>query len=89
MPESLRKAIRLGLTNQIRAVNAAWRQLDTRQAELVAGLTDAREHGFPPSELDRIRGEALGLGFNGEDFDELLQAGGWATSRQHATDTLE
>jgi hypothetical protein len=77
MLESVRKALRLSLNNQIRAVNAAWRLVDTRQNELVSGLTEARELGFPGSEIERIRGEALGLGFTAQDFDELLRITGW------------
>lgn len=77
MPESVRKALRLSLNNQIRAVNAAWRLVGTRQNELVSGLIEARELGFPGSEIERIRGEALGLGFTAQDFDELLRITGW------------
>lgn len=81
MPDSVRKALRLSINNLVRAVNAALRLVETRQRELVDGLIEARNLGFPPGEIERIRGEALGLGFTAEDFDELLRATGWHTSR--------
>jgi hypothetical protein len=39
--------------------------------------------GFPASEVERLRGEALGLGFQADDFDSLLRHTGWTS--QHDT----
>ena len=81
MPDSVRKAMRLALINQMRAINAAWHTVETRQHDLIRGLTDANGLGFPASEIERLRGEALGLGFQAEDFDSLLRHTGW--TREH------
>lgn len=77
MPETVRKALRLSLINQLRAVGAAHRLVETRQAELLAAFTDAREQGFPTREIERIRGEAVGLGFDNTEYTHLLHLTGW------------
>jgi hypothetical protein len=58
--------------NGFRGVNAAYYQFETRQHELVTALKEAREQDFPRSEIERIRGEAVGLGFSTDEFDQLL-----------------
>lgn len=77
MPETVRKALRLSLINQLRAVGAAHRLVEIRQAELLAAFTDAREQGFPTREIERIRGEAVGLGFDNTEYTHLLHLTGW------------
>lgn len=77
MPETVRKALRLSLINQLRAVGAAHRLVAARQAELLAAFTDAREQDFPPREIERIRGEAVGLGFDNAEYTHLLHLTGW------------
>ncbi|TVT27906.1 hypothetical protein FNH05_30670 [Amycolatopsis rhizosphaerae] len=77
MPESVRKALRLSLINQLRAVAAAHRLVETRQAELAAAFSDARDQGFPAREIERIRGDAVGLAFDNAEYTHLLRLTGW------------
>ncbi|HVV12776.1 hypothetical protein [Amycolatopsis sp.] len=79
MAESIRKALRLHLINQLRGVGAAHRLVESRQANLIAAFEDAREQGFPIAEIERIRGEAVGLGFDHTEYTHLLHRTGWNT----------
>jgi hypothetical protein len=55
----------------------AYNQVETRQLELVIALKEAREQDFLRSEIERIRGESVGLGFSTDELDQLLHATGW------------
>ncbi len=77
MPESVRKSLRLGLINTLRALNAAHRLVEARQDELVKAFADARDQGFPEREIARLRGEAVGLGFDDDQYTQLLHHTGW------------
>ncbi|WP_158894253.1 hypothetical protein [Amycolatopsis anabasis] len=77
MPDSIRKSIREGILTAIRGVNAAHETLTKRQRALVTALVEAREMRFPRSEVERIRGEAVSVGFTATELDHLLEATGW------------
>lgn len=77
LPGSVREAIRQSLGAQLRAVAASLRQTEARQAELVEGLIDAREQGFPLVEVERPRADAIAVGFSPSEFEALLVVTGW------------
>lgn len=77
MPESVRKALRANLLSSLRRVNKAWADLETHQGVLVQAFVEAREQGLPRSEVDRVFGEAQGIGFEPDELRELLEASGW------------
>jgi hypothetical protein len=79
MPESVRRAIRLNLINELRALRAGRRYLTSRQSDLISGLIDARDYGLPENEIDRVRAAALDLGFGQDEIDHLMRATGWPT----------
>ncbi|HEY3753318.1 MAG TPA: ABC transporter permease [Pseudonocardiaceae bacterium] len=79
MPESVRRAIRLNLINELRALRAGRRYLTSRQSDLISGLIDARDYGLPGNEIDRVRAAALDLGFGQDEIDHLMRATGWPT----------
>jgi hypothetical protein len=77
MPESVRRAVRLNLINELRAVRTGRKFLATRQSDLITGLIDARDYGLPAGEVNRVRTEALALGFGADEVDHLLRVTGW------------
>jgi hypothetical protein len=77
MPESVRRAIRLNLTNELHALRTGRRYLATRQSDLVSGLIDARDYGLPPAEIERVRSAALDMGFAADEIDHLMHVTGW------------
>lgn len=77
LPDSVRKAIRLNLADELRALRSGRRYLASHQSDLISALIDARDVGLPADEIARLRTDALDIGFAPDEIDHLMQVTGW------------
>jgi hypothetical protein len=79
LPDSVRKAIRSNLTNELHAMRSGRRYLANHQSDLISSLIDARDVGLPADEIARLRTDALDIGFAPDEIDHLMRVTGWRT----------